>query len=385
MADAPDRSLPETIARATNLREGAAGVEALIRAVHRAGEIRLADAARAARLPLPIATAIRRELEKAGVLQRQAGLVLTRDGRAYAEEVLGLAVSHDATCRACAGRGVVIDGPLAVALERLAGHVANGPPVDVTLDQAPSTPETAILRAGLMLRAGAIEGRRILILGDDDSVSLAIGLVAQAVAGRPLARRITVLELDPERRAFIERVAAAEGLDIEVIAHDLREVLPEGMAGAFDVFETDPPYTLEGAELFLTRAVEALDRGRGDGFFSFAHWPPRRMLDLQSAMIELGLAIKAVHPAFNVYQGAAVLGGEGQFLELAATGARRWAPEDWCGPLYTAEVAPRERAYRCTRCRKTFHLGEGGVPATIERLKAAGCPACGNRRFARAG
>jgi predicted methyltransferase len=236
-----------------------------------------------------------------------------------------------------------------------------------------------------MLRAGSLEGRRIIILGDDDSVSLALGLVGKHLAGRPLARRVTVLELDPERRAFIERVAAAEEIEVEVIAHDLRKVLPAGIAGAFDVFETDPPYTLEGAELFLTRAVEALERGRGEGYFSFAHWPPRRMLELQRGMGELGLAIKAVHPSFNAYQGAAVLGGTGQLIELSATGARLDEAEDWRGPLYTAEVAPRERSYRCTRCRKSFHLGEGGVPATIERLKAQGCPACGNHRFERAG
>jgi hypothetical protein len=52
-----DKILQE-VAEATSLREGTAGVEALLRAVHRNESGRLADAAREARLPLPVATAV---------------------------------------------------------------------------------------------------------------------------------------------------------------------------------------------------------------------------------------------------------------------------------------------------------------------------------------
>jgi predicted methyltransferase len=382
MSEGADRSLLDRVAEATRLREGAAGVEALVRAVYRAGEIRLADAARAARLPLPLATAVRRELEKAGVLARGHGLSLSKDGRAWAEEALGLAATHDATCPACAGRGLVIEGPLAAALAELNRLLADAPATDVTLDQAPCTPETTILRAALMLRNGLAEGRRVLVLGDDDSVSLGLALVSRAVAGKDLARRIMVLELDPNRRAFIEKAAAAEGFPVEVLAHDLRDPLPDGVAESFDVFETDPPYTLEGAELFLTRAVEGLEGGRGDGLFSFGHQPPGKMLALQRLFVELGLAATAIHPRFNAYSGAAVLGGAGQLIELAATGAKP-LHQQWNGPLYTAEVNPRERRYKCTGCGRKVTLGERGAPATIEALKRAGCPTCGNGRFAR--
>ena len=44
-------SILNLIAQATRLREGSAGVQALLRAVYRAGSLRLQDAAREARLP----------------------------------------------------------------------------------------------------------------------------------------------------------------------------------------------------------------------------------------------------------------------------------------------------------------------------------------------
>lgn len=80
----------EEVAEATALREGVAGVEALLRAVQRNESGRLADAAREARLPIPIATAVRRELEKRGILMRQHGLAFTEEGEEWVRETLGL-------------------------------------------------------------------------------------------------------------------------------------------------------------------------------------------------------------------------------------------------------------------------------------------------------
>src|SRR5262249_3889723 len=95
-----DISILDTVARAPGLREGPAGVAAVLRAVYRAGSLRLQDAAREARLPLPVTTAIRRELEKAGLLERKHGLALTASGRSFVEATLGLGVTHDASCPA---------------------------------------------------------------------------------------------------------------------------------------------------------------------------------------------------------------------------------------------------------------------------------------------
>src|SRR5882762_9908052 len=139
-----DTSILETVAHATRLREGPAGVAAVLRAVYRAGSLRLQEAAREARLPLPVATAVRRELEKAGLLERKHGLTLTGDGREFVERDLGMKTQIDITCAACTGHGIVIPESLQGEVERLADIVKRAPSVDVTLDQAPCSPDTAI-------------------------------------------------------------------------------------------------------------------------------------------------------------------------------------------------------------------------------------------------
>ena len=380
--DSPTRDLLESVARATRLREGAEGVAAVLRAVYRAESSSLQDVAREARLPLPVTTAIRRELEKAGLLDRRHGLSLSPDGRRYVEQVLGFAGRPTSTCGTCDGIGLI---PPPAATARLAELLASAPPVDVTLDQAICTPDTALRRAALMYEAGAVEGRRLLILGDDDSISIAVCLLFKSVAGRLPDHPITVVELDPRRVAFLQAIARQEQFPIDVVEHDLREPLPSPLVRHFDVFETDPPYTSAGARLFLSRATEALDPGvTGMGFLSYAQRPAQEMLELQRLCYDLRLAITALRPGFNRYQGASVLGSAGQLFELVAMPGDPHDPLDaWRGPLYSAEVNPRTRRYRCKACGAVATLGEHGVPETIEALKTSGCPACAGRTFHR--
>ncbi len=374
-------TLLETVAKATSLREGPAGVSAVLRAVYRAGSLRLQDAARAARLPLPVTSAVRRELEKAGLLERKHGLSLTHMGRDFVERDLGLGQTADLACPACEGRGLMIPHDCRPLVEQLTAILARAPSADVTLDQAPCAPETAVLRALLMLQNGALEGKRVLMLGDDDSVSLAVGLVAKSLGRADLTRRLSVIDVDGRWLSFLKDAGAAEGIAIETVQHDLRQPLPEGLAHAFDTVETDPPYTLDGARLFLTRAGEAL-AGDGHCYFSFAQWPPAQALDLQRAFVELGFAAQAARPGFNRYPGATVLGNTGQLIELAHVGQTAEAAE-WTGPLYTAEINPRVRTYVCADCGTSTTLGKNGEPDTIEALKAAGCRSCGGHTFRR--
>ncbi|MCP3055000.1 bis-aminopropyl spermidine synthase family protein [Aurantimonas marianensis] len=391
----PAGDLLADVAKATSLREGREGVATVLRIVASDGPLALRDLARLVRMPLPVVSAIRRELETLKLLERGQGVALSATGRLFAREQLGLEASQPEPAEA--GRsprpprlrpdddaGDTLNPVLAPLLPAMQAHLADGPKIDVTLDQAPCTAETALRRAFAMHQAGALAGRRILLLGDDDSLSIAIGLVAGALAAPP--RRLTVLEIDPARLAHLTRGAARIAFAFERIAHDMRDPVPEALRGGFDVVATDPPYTLPGMALFVARGIEALAAGPGlKLFLSYADLSPDDRLDLQARLTELGLAVLRMRPSFNRYGGASILGSVGQLIELETT-SRTAAPlagQRFDGAIYTGELRPRLRRYRCKACSTLTPVGADQAVTTIEALKEAGCPQCGAHSFER--
>lgn len=399
----------EQVARAARLREGPAGVAAFLRALYRQAPLPTQELARRLGWPVPVTAAVRGELERAGLLRRTpGGSALNERGEAFVREVLGLRALEDPLCPTCAGRRIVVDparwGRILACLEEV--HRTN-PPVDTTLDQSHGLPETALRRALLMYREGALEGKDVLLLGDDDLVSVAIGLIQESghrdqglgvevesigrgtesgqrgAGGMGQVRRLVVVDVD---RRFLEHIAAAGrrwGFAVETLQHDLRDPLPEALRGAFDTVETDPPYTLPGLRLFLSRTLEALRPGGGrDIFLSYAPRDPEGQRALLRECVEMGLAPYSVTPDFNRYAGAGTLGGSGQLLHLRTTPEARPAISGrYAGPLYTMELHPTLRLYRCTACGNIYRVGPEGDFSTIEHLKAQGCPRCGGNTF----
>jgi N4-bis(aminopropyl)spermidine synthase len=164
----------------------------------------------------------------------------------------------------------------------------------------------------------------------------------------------------------------------------VRQPLPHGLLGGFDVACTDPPYTVAGAELFLSRAVSGLSPEAGsDVFFSFGARRPAETLRTQQVIAGLGLVIRALWPGFNEYVGAGVLAGTSNLYHLRSTGpARPLIGGEYSGPLYTADQRSAVlRPYRCVRCQAIQQVGPGGRWQRIADLQASGCPQCGGVVF----
>ena len=277
-------------------------------------------------------------------------------------------------CPTCAGRGV-LDTAAADLTAALAGPAAAVPPVRVELDQTHCTPQTKTRRVLAMHDAGALAGRRVLVVGDDDLISLAVAEFARRHGTGPAA--LTVLELDPALVGFLRERLAGAPFPVQVVEHDLAEPLPIGLLGGFDTVQTDPPYTVAGAELFLTRAASALRPGAGaDVFLSLGVRRPAETVALQEVLARLGLAVRAMLPGFNDYVGAGVLGGTSAFWHLVAAGA----PDRPEQAVYTGAGRNRRR-YVCAHCGTAQTVGEGRRWRTVGELKEAGCPRCGGRTF----
>jgi N4-bis(aminopropyl)spermidine synthase len=375
-------SVTADVAQAVGLAEGRSGVSDVLRAIARSEPVAVREVSRMAELPVPIVAAVCNELRQRGVVDRTRPVRLTPAGR---DLLAGQHPGLSAACPACDGSGLAEPGGVLAGLAaRLERAAAGAPGAKLELDQTHCTVETKIRRVLRMHEAGALIGRRILLLGDDDLISVAIAAFAGTAGLGAGVERLAVVDSDPDVLAWAGDQIAGTGVDAELIEHDLRRPLPSGLAAWFDVVCTDPPYTVAGAELFLSRAVAGLAPEPGRHvFFSFGARRPDETLRAQELIGSMGLAIRGLWPGFNEYVGAGVLGGRSHLYHLRSTAASRpLVGGDFTGPLYTAQTrAAAVRPYRCAGCRAVHQVGPGGQWPRIAALQAAGCPGCGGTRF----
>jgi N4-bis(aminopropyl)spermidine synthase len=371
------------VAAAVGLAEGEAGIRDILAAVLAAEPAAVREVARLAELPVPIVAAACNELRKRGIVDTQRPVRLTAEGRKAVEAVAG-GTALRAWCSACGGRGVVIPPDLDGLMARLQEAADGAPNARPELDQTHCTVATKISRVLRMHEARALAGQRILVLGDDDLIAVAIARFA-AWLGRPaIIRRLAVVDTDAEVLDWIGRQTADTGVEVELVRRDLRQSLPATLTGAFDVVETDPPYTVAGAELFLSRAVSALAPEPGRHlFFSFGARRPDETLAVQQVIAGMGLTVRSLTAGFNEYLGAGILGGTSNLYHLRTTAAVAPLIEgEYSGPLYTADNrAAATRPYQCGSCRAVYDVGPGGRFPQIAALQDAGCPACGGAVF----
>jgi predicted methyltransferase len=339
------------VAAAVGLAEGEAGVRSVLEAVARLEPASTRSLSRATGLPVPLVAACCGELRRRGVLAAERPTRLAERWRSTFAQT-----------------ETPSEGELVSALVALA---ASAPRPRSELDQSHCTVETKARRALLLDREGTLAGRRVLFLGDDDLTSLAVARLARA-------KEIAVVDVDRAVLGHLRRHLPGATL----VEHDLREPLPASLAARFDTVFTDPPYTVAGAELFLSRATAALRPGvGGDVFLAFGPKPPGETLRVQAAIAAMGLVIRSFERNFNEYLQASILGGTSHLYHLTSTGETRpLVAGPYRGRLYTGEGrAPRR--YRCASCGTMHLVGGGAAWSTVDLLRADGCPECGGMRF----
>lgn len=371
------------VAAAVGLAEGESGIRDILSAILTAEPAAVREVARLAELPVPIVAASCNELRKHGIVDTQRPVRFTASGRA-AVAAANVGAGLRVTCPECGGRGEIVPPELAGLAQRLHAIADGTPGAKAELDQTHCTVDTKLARVLRLVQARALAGQRIIVLGDDDLVSVAIAHFAGLTGGAGAIRRLAVVDTDADILAWIEQNVADTGLVVETVQHDLRQPLPAGLTGAFDVVLTDPPYTVAGAHLFLSRAVSALAPQPGRHvFFSFGARRPDETIAVQRAIAEMGLVVRSLAAGFNEYLGAGVLASTSNLYHLrTAAGARPLIDGDYDGPLYTADNrAAATRPYRCAGCRALHEVGPGGTWPQIAALQAAGCPGCGGTIF----
>jgi len=234
-------------------------------------------------------------LKKRGLVEVNKGRVsLTRAGCEHASRLR--ARFYDFRCAACDARGYVIPGELEEVARSFYEIAKHRPLPREEYDQGYISPEDVLKRVAFMYERGDLAASEILVIGDDDLLSVAAALTR-------LPSRVVALEIDERLVRFINRAAEEHGLSLEARGYDVRDPLSEELAGSFDVFVTDPVEALEGIKLFLSRGAASL-RGEGSaGYFGLTTLEAslKKWYEIQRMLFEMGFVVTDIRRRFSVY------------------------------------------------------------------------------------
>ncbi len=202
-----------------------------------------------------------------------------------------------ALCRTCS-IGVELYDYWRDIYEKFLKVTENRPLPTSDYDQGFVRPVDTVRRIAYIYQRGDLEDTEVFILGDDDLVSVAMGLTK-------MPKRIVVVEIDERINSFIREFAKSHGLEdrIEVYDYNVIEALPESLKGRFDVFVTDPVETKKGLKLFVGRCLEALKGPGAAGYMGFTHREAslKKWFEFERFILSAGLVITDILRDFATY------------------------------------------------------------------------------------
>lgn len=275
----------------TNIQTSSKDIERLIGAIRKT--FKLWDIVDLSDCPVPVAfEAIKILNENDIVSLTKSEVSLTDKGLLLSEK---LHPCEDLTCRVCEGRGLDLDAFKDI-YEKFLEIQKNRPEAVHHFDQGYVTPSSTFSRFLIGYERGDIFGKDVLILGDDDLLSIVLGLTGTA-------KSITVFEIDERLIDFIKNTAAKEGFDVTVTPFDLRQPLPSYHTSTYDTFFTDPPETLPAADAFVGRGITALKAAGSAGYFGFTRREASltKWYNIQLMLLEYRVVITDVIHNFNEY------------------------------------------------------------------------------------
>jgi len=211
-------------------------------------------------------------------------------------------------------------------------------------DQFLATPGSSLGKAKMLLDKGLIAGRNLALIGDDDLVSAAIGLMSSTYV------RIKVFDIDERVLGVIKKAGEDINMkNLEVQRYDCRNPLPSGELGKYDVVITDPPYTKAAAQLFLYRSLQLLKRSPtyegGYILFNFGAGFKNGELEvkLQEIISNFGLVIEDKLNKYTRYEGAETIGSASSLYVLRTTPHTSFGEMPLPTRIYTFDKVEEEK------------------------------------------
>jgi len=199
----------EQIAKNSNLREGANGVLRILVHLYRNQDNKITNKefARIVGIPVPVISAVRGELMKSGLLETKN--LFSSDGKIWIQDQLMLKFTSEFFSE-FSPQSDDLSKRYRTFFRRVITSLETRPSPEYKYDQSRSNYVTVIKRALLMARNGDVEGKRIVLLGDDDGLAIALAFLN-------CAREIFVIDIDPRILQYIRDFAEAN--DFTSILH----------------------------------------------------------------------------------------------------------------------------------------------------------------------
>ncbi len=336
------------VAEKARLSESVEGVRSILLFMYRFPSLKNKKLSQKTGIAIPTLAAVRNELVKSGIIEKRN--FLGEKGRDWVRTNLNLIFDYDPLPENF--DSIIRELPEDFSyLNNIKSFLENRPTPEFALDQSHADFSTVIKKTLYLLKKGDIEGRRIIFLGDDDVISLAVGLTK-------LSKEITVLDIDNRVLDFLSQSAEKLSLNnFNVLSHDLREPCPKNIVNNFDVVVMDPPYTNEGLRLFLKRAREVVKSNISYNnknypiigkkcLLSFGNKPPEQMQKLQLSILDHGFIINEMIPDFNHYEGASIIGKFSHlyYLQSVMNPNSRYTLNLTSYPIYTSQIKNKSEA-----------------------------------------
>jgi len=243
--------------------------------------------------PVPAVFQSIRVLKELGLVSvSKKGFKLTSHGKDIVKELHPV---EDISCSSCGGRGISLERFSDIKEKFLKIQKRRPKPLR-KFDQGYVTPITTLSRFALAYERGDIAGKDIMILGDDDLISIVLGLSS-------LPNKITVVEIDTRITDFIGNIGIREGFMVDVQAFDLRHPIPKKYTKKYDTFFTDPPETLKAADAFIGRGITTLREPSSAGYFGFTRREAslKKWHDLQKLLLKYKIVFTDIIHNFSEY------------------------------------------------------------------------------------
>ncbi|MHA1685474.1 MAG: bis-aminopropyl spermidine synthase family protein [Candidatus Heimdallarchaeaceae archaeon] len=241
------------------------------------------------------------------------------------------------------------------------------------LDQYFITPESSLQKA-LLVNPQGYNGKRIALLGDMDLLSVSIGKISKP-------KDLAILDIDkrvPElifKLKFNHKIRSAR-----FVNHDLRIRMLAVLKNQYDYIFVEPPFTIEGLEVGLSRAVQCARKDTDSKII--LTWDAKENRDeiVNSFIDKMNLKIEEVCQNYTHYSYETPLNKKSAttYILKVKPESKETISNHYFGPYYFRESSIEPKPYRC-KCGAIYTVGQGGDFETLSSLMEKGCPKCGHK------